>query len=230
MFLLCLYLFFIQFNSVYSKSNVNKLPPKRPNKFRMFIKYIINKMFNKKVLYSSFIIFTVGLVLRSVINYCIDLDVFKEYLNLISLSYFAFMALFSALTKEVIAGLVNGDSLVLYSGVGQIPPVAGNAPGGGNPFVHAHQLRAGRVNGPIQVTDPLNQGGLYIVGGNNQPYLTHLGNELDRQRQLGLSSLSRYTFTPGQEQYVLTFLLHSHPNVYNNIMHGQTGNVDQPLW
>jgi hypothetical protein len=55
--------------------------------------------------------------------------------------------------------------------------------------------RAGRINGAVFATDPLNQNYNYQVNGNNQPLLGNLGRGLNSQRLLGLSSLSKNTFT-----------------------------------
>lgn len=93
-----------------------------------------------------------------------------------------------------------------------------------------NNIKAGKINGAVFVNDPLNQGYIYNPNGNNQPLLGNIGRGLESQRRLGLSSLSKYTFTPQQEQYVLTFLLYRHPDVYNNIMQGQVGNLNEPQW
>lgn len=93
-----------------------------------------------------------------------------------------------------------------------------------------NNIRANKQNGAVFVNDPLNQNYTYISNGNNQPLLGNIGRGLEAQRQLGLSSLSKFTFTPQQEAYVLTFLLHNHADIYDNIMQGQTGNVNEPQW
>lgn len=91
-----------------------------------------------------------------------------------------------------------------------------------------NNIRANKQNGAVFVNDPLNQNYTYISNGNNQPLLGNIGRGLEAQRQLGLSSLSKFTFTPQQEAYVLTFLLHNHADIYDNIMQGQKGNVNEP--
>lgn len=106
----------------------------------------------------------------------------------------------------------------------------GAAAGGGGANPPAGNLRAGNINGPIQVNDPNNQNYQYLPNGINQPLLGNIASSLDHQANIGLSSLSRYTFTPNQEQYILSFLLHNHRAVYDNIMQGQTGNADRPIW
>jgi hypothetical protein len=47
---------------------------------------------------------------------------------------------------------------------------------------------------------------------------------------LNLVSLSRYTFTPQQSQFILDFLRNQHIDVYNNIMQSTSGNDRPPLW
>jgi hypothetical protein len=91
-----------------------------------------------------------------------------------------------------------------------------------------NQLKAGKHNGAVFVQDPINQNYIYNVNGNNQPLIGNIGRGLEAQRQIGLSSLSKFTFTPEQEQYVLTFLLHNHRDIYDNIMQGQVGNINEP--
>lgn len=91
-------------------------------------------------------------------------------------------------------------------------------------------LRAGKQNGAVFVTDPLNQNYTYVPGGNNQPLLGNVGRGLEAQRLNGLTSLSKFTFTPQQEHFVLQFLLHNHRDIYDNIMQGQVGNPNEPIW
>jgi hypothetical protein len=112
------------------------------------------------------------------------------------------------------------------AGGGGANPPAGNL-GGANP--PAGNLRAGNINGPIQVNDPNNQNYQYLPNGINQPLLGNIANSLDHQASIGLSSLSRYTFTTNQEQYILSFLFHNHRAVYDNIMQGPAGNVNRPI-
>ena len=102
----------------------------------------------------------------------------------------------------------------------------GNQPAGGNQAGgNLRNTRANQTNGPILPADPNGQNGRYSAR-TNQPLLGNTARELDRQAQLGLSSLSRFVFTPNDQQVVLDFLRHHHPNVYNNIMQGQ----NQPQW
>jgi hypothetical protein len=68
--------------------------------------------------------------------------------------------------------------------------------GGANP--PAGQLRAGNINGPIQVNVPNNQNYQYLPNGINQPLLGNIARSLHHKANIGLSSLSHYTFTPSQ--------------------------------
>jgi hypothetical protein len=185
-------------------------------------------------------------MLRIFIKHSLDIDVFKEYINIVSISYYSFMSLFSKFSKDFLAEcfvMFINENVLFMDGLGHNqdggntnPPAnnpgggnpnpAGNNPGGGNP----QQLRANQTNGPIQVNDPNNQNFRYNPDGTNQPLLGNIARALDFQRGIGLSSLSRYTFTPDQERFVLTFLLYNHPDVYNNIMQDQPGNINQPQW
>jgi len=101
--------------------------------------------------------------------------------------------------------------------------------GGGGANQPGANLRANQTNGPINSADPNGQNGQYSPV-TNQPLLGNVARSLDRQAVLGLSSLSRFVFSPNQEQLILTFLFHHHPGVYNNIMQGQAGNANQPPW
>lgn len=165
--------------------------------------------------------------------------------NIVSVCYYSFMALFSKFSKDFLAEcfvvFIKGNVLFMDGpGANQIggnPNPVGNNPGVGNPNPvnnqgggNPQQLRANKTNGPIQVNDPNNQNFQYNPNGINQPLLSNIARSLDIQRSIGLTSLSRYTFTPQQEHMILTFLLHNHPDVYNNIMQGQPGNINQPQW
>jgi hypothetical protein len=107
--------------------------------------------------------------------------------------------------------------------------LGGVNPDGTNPH-GANRLRVGRFNGPIQVMDPLNQISQYSPTGVNQPLLGNIARELAYQKDLGHTTLSKYTFSPDQEKFVLTFLLYNHRDVYDRIMtceQGQFRNVDK---
>jgi hypothetical protein len=107
------------------------------------------------------------------------------------------------------------------------PNIGGTNPDGTN------RLRVGRLNGSIRVADPLNQISEYKRNGNNQPLLRNIARELAHQKNLGHTTLNKYTFTPAQEKFVLQFLLFNHRDVYDRIMsceRGQFRNVDKAKW
>jgi hypothetical protein len=52
----------------------------------------VNIIFNSITFRRILVIFTVGLISRILVNLAFDIDVFKEYINLISLTYYGFMA------------------------------------------------------------------------------------------------------------------------------------------
>jgi hypothetical protein len=159
------------------------------------------------------------------------------------------MALFSQFTKELLA---ESFTSLMMEDLGNNPPggnppvgniPAGNQAGGNLPAGNqaggnlpaGNQAgnpphRAGNIHGPIQVNNPNNQNYVYQPNLVNQPLIGNIAISLDYQASIGLTSLSRYTFTPDQEQYILTFLLHNHRPVYDNIMQNQPGNVNQPQW
>lgn len=99
-----------------------------------------------------------------------------------------------------------------------------------NVMMANNNIRANKRNGSVFVANPFNQLYNYNNHGVNQPLLGKIGHGLEAQRLLGLTSLSKYTFTPEQKHYVLSFLLHKHPDVYNKIMQGQVGNPNEPIW
>jgi len=125
-----------------------------------------------------------------------------------------------------------GGAGIVNSAVGQpnpsaVNPAVGqpNPPAWGNP----NQLKAGNVNGPIQVNDPNNQNFVYNNNGTNQPLLGYIARALEHQSSLGLHSLSRFTFTSEQSLFILNFLFNNHIQVYNNIMHNPYV-YRRPLW
>lgn len=229
-----------------SSNNIIKhnRPNKKPSKFKVLINRIIKvlktKILTKNFLIHAIIIISTGLLLRFFINEKWGINVFIEYKNIISIYYYTFMALFSQVIKELMAELFT--PLMMMEALGDNPPggnqaggnqAGGNPPGGnvpagnqaGNP-----PYRAGNINGPIQVNNPNNQNYVYQPNQVNQPLIGNIARSLDYQASIGLTSLSRYTFTPDQEQYILTFLLHNHRPVYDNIMLNQPGNINQPQW
>jgi hypothetical protein len=47
---------------------------------------------------------------------------------------------------------------------------------------------------------------------------------------LGLSSLSRFTFTNEQSDFIKNFLYHNHRDIYNKLMIDHNGVSDKPMW
>ena len=225
-------------------TNPNKRPNNKPNKYKMLIKkikkFFLTKIFTKKYFISASLIFITGLLLKFIIYHYLGINVLLEYKNKVSIAYTLFMALYCPFIKQLVTEILEGSILKMNAGGPNHPANAGagaglgaNAPAGANPpaGVGANPpQRAGQINGPIQVNDPNNQNYQYQPNGVNQPLLGNIARSLDYQASIGLTSLSRYTFTPEQESYILQFLLHSHRNVYDNIMLGQVGNPDQPIW
>src|SRR5271155_3779613 len=108
----------------------------------------------------------------------------------------------------------------------------GTAAGGGaNTFTNQYaqygnstQGRAGNLNGPIQVNDPNNQNYIYNHNGSNQPLMGNIAMMLEYQKKIGLSSLSRYTFTPEQTRYIMTYLRIHDRDLYLNLMQNRPTN------
>lgn len=216
-------------------------------------KFFFTKILTKEFFFSAFIIFLVGFLLRIFIDVLFDIDVLKDFLHIVSISYFSFMALFSKFIKEFfnyfnIKDLIQGNTMVASQNIGGnnagtnpvpaganlgVNPAGGNAgnnPAGGNAGVNPpvnwgnpQQPLANRINGPIQVNDTSNPNYTYNFNGTNQPLMGNIARALDHQATLGNRSLSRYTFTPRQEQYILTYLFHNHPNLYNTLVIDQFG-------
>lgn len=187
-------------------------------KLKIFLKSLTKEFF-----IGAFITFLVGLIIRYYINDIFNIDVFKEYMNIMSICYYSFMALFSKFSKDFIAEcfVVFIEVNVLFmneSGANQVggnPNPVGNNPGVGNPNPvwnnpgggNPQQLRANKTNGPIQVNDPNNHNFQSNPNGINQPLLSNIARYLDFQRSIGLTSLSRYTFTPDQEKNDINFFI-----------------------
>ena len=59
------------------------------------------KIFNKKSIIKIFIIFIVGFVIRIIVNYAYNINVFIDYTNIISIIYYYFIALFVVVINEI---------------------------------------------------------------------------------------------------------------------------------
>src|SRR5438270_5560433 len=62
----------------------------------------LNKVFNKTNLSKVLIIFIIGFISRSIINYTYEVHVFLDYTNSISIMYYTFMAFISIVIHELI--------------------------------------------------------------------------------------------------------------------------------
>lgn len=78
--------------------------------FKERIKYVFNRLNFSKVL----VIFVVGFVTRVLINYVYDINVFVDYLNTISLTYYGMMSIFIVLVNELFV-YIDLKSLPLIS-------------------------------------------------------------------------------------------------------------------
>lgn len=61
----------------------------------------LKKIFNKKSIIKIFIIFIVGFIIRIIVNYFYNINVFIDYTNIISIIYYYFMALFVVVINEI---------------------------------------------------------------------------------------------------------------------------------
>lgn len=73
-----------------------------------------NRIFNRLNLSKVLVIFVVGFVTRVLINYVYDINVFVDYLNTISLTYYGMMSIFVVLVNELFS-YVDLKSLPLIS-------------------------------------------------------------------------------------------------------------------
>ena len=90
------------------------------------MRFLFKKVFNNTMLHKILVIFIVGLVSRAIVNYICDINVFKDYANVISLTYYGGFAYFvaainnlfmhkaSLVSEGIIKPVENFDSSVLY--------------------------------------------------------------------------------------------------------------------
>ena len=69
----------------------------------------INKILNSVTFRRILVIFVVGLISRTLVNYVFEINVFKNYSTNISLIYYGFMACFSAMVHELPLGVSIND-------------------------------------------------------------------------------------------------------------------------
>ena len=67
----------------------------------MILKF--KNLFSIIIVRNIFIIFLIGLVVRFLINYIWDVNVFKEYASYISLTYYSGMAIFSVFINDLLS-------------------------------------------------------------------------------------------------------------------------------
>ena len=72
-------------------------------KIKFYYKDLKDRLFNRQNLTKVFIIFIVGYTSRVLINNMYDINVFKDYTNLISYIYYIVMAFFTMLVHEFVS-------------------------------------------------------------------------------------------------------------------------------
>ena len=131
-------------------TNTNEFSPKKPNRFILFIKKLLSKILTKKFLYSSLIIFITGFMGRYLIKSYFDIDVFKDYLHIISLSYYAFMSIFTLVIRLVIYQLLEENTTLMKIQDPNLPVSRGGQSSGGQ---SSSSLAVGRFT-PLSVYQP----------------------------------------------------------------------------
>ena len=112
-------------------TNTNGLPSKKPNRFILFIKKLFSQIFTRKFLYSSLIIFITGFMGRYLIKSYFDIDVFKDYLHIISISFYAFMSIFTLVIRLVIYQLLEQNTTLMMIQDPNLPVSRGGQSSGG---------------------------------------------------------------------------------------------------
>ena len=221
------------------------------------LKQISNRILNKKFIYSCIIVFCTGFFSRYLILIYLDVNVFTDIFNKISIFYYAVMSVHIRLVGEIINESLKPSEIMMSTStsVGGNPPMgsanapapapagSANAPvgGGGAANPPAGQganntgidgtLKANRINGAIVVDDPYDQKHEYVPGGTNQPYCRNFGRTLNHQRQIGSPGFSRFMFTDTQARYFLSFLKDQHPELHDRFFRDKQGNrTDKPVW
>lgn len=79
----------------------------KKNKYMLYLmkkmKYIFSRVFNKGILSKILIIFIIGFVSRSVVNYVYGINVNTDNINSISVIYYTFMSYVSILVYEMVS-------------------------------------------------------------------------------------------------------------------------------
>ena len=199
---------------------------------------LLNIIFNKKFFFTCLIVFITSISSRYLILIYFDVNVFTDIFNKISISYYAGMSVHIRLVGEIINELLKPSETMMAS---NIPPAGGNPPmggagganvpvGGANNTGINGNLRAGRINGYIEVPNP--DGSLYIYSTNysSQPLMGSIANVMQRQADQGVVKLSGEFFSNAQSDYIVAFLKDKHPHVYARIAPTGFENVPKIRW
>ena len=216
------------------------LPPRRLDRLWAFIKQIWLNVCTKKFIFSFIIVFLTGFISRYIILNYFHVDVFTDIFHKSSIIYYTGLSIYTRLIGEIMTELFKPYETITMMASNR-PPAGGNPfTGGGNvlpapvptggaganppapPVPGPHtglngNLKAGKINGPIQVSDPLNQNYHHTPGATYQPLMGNIARVLDSQAQAGQTNLSGDVFTPQQENYIVNYLRIHHPTVYNRI-------------
>ena len=85
-----------------SKNNrLHTLPPIKPNKLLFFIKKLLKIIFSKKSIYSSLIIFITGFLGRYLILIYLQVNVFTDIFNPISISFYGLISAHALVVREL---------------------------------------------------------------------------------------------------------------------------------
>jgi Cytochrome C and Quinol oxidase polypeptide I len=202
---------FFSFNKIYWK----KITQKR-NFFSKQLKiFLKEKIFKKTFLFGVLSTFMVGFSLRYLINTYGNVDVWKNFTSLISITYYVFMAFFSTTLKHILIFIEElCGTCVSYMN----PPVgpAGGVAGANNPLALYNQ----------------DYFPAYFAGGNNQPYLSHLALILERDRTLNRPALTRHSLKTSAHRYLRDYLRDTNYPLYKDvyISHDQVSLKQRPSY
>jgi len=184
---------FFGFNKFYWKKIIQK-----KNYFAKQLKlFLKEKIFKKSFLFGALSTFMVGFSLRYLINTYLNIDVWKDFSSLISIAYYIFMAFFSTTLKQISIFIEE----LLGNYVSYMNPPAG--PAGG----------VAGANDPVTLFN-LDNFPAYLVGGNNQPFLTQLAIILERDRTLNRFALTRYSLKTSAHTYLRDYLRDTNYDLY----------------
>lgn len=98
------------------------LPPLKLNRFWAFIKQIWVKVYTKKFIFSFIIVFCTGFLSRYLILIYLDVNVFIDIFNSISITYYGIMSVYIPLVGEIMAELLKPETMLASN----IPPAGAN--------------------------------------------------------------------------------------------------------